>query len=270
MLIDSHAHLNFKEYEDEIEDVIKRSLVSNTQIITIGSNLESSQKGVEIADEHDGMWAVIGCHPDDIGERIELRAFAKLAESSNKVVGIGEVGLDFFRLPADHKEARENRELQIRAFKDFIKLSNDLCLPLVLHCRGEAKDPYAAYDLMLEILCSQPTAQSPKTIGVIHCFGGNLEQAKMFIDLGFYIGVTGIVTFKNSKELQAIVKQIPLDKILIETDAPFLTPEPHRGEKNEPSFVQFVARKIAEVKGLTFEEVEKATYANTVKLFKLK
>jgi TatD DNase family protein len=281
MLIDSHAHINFKEYEDEVGDVIKRSLVSNIQIITVGSNYESSQKAVEIANQHDGIWVVIGCHPDDFckSKSIEQEAYKNLAKSSKKVVGIGEVGLDFYRLPKNEEVANKVKDLQIEYFKKFIKLSQELDLPLVLHCRGQEKDPYSAYDLMLDILnaeCRLPAEVLTKAgdlkseiQGVIHCFGGTLQQAKKFIDLGFYVGFTGIVTFKNAKEIQQIAKEIPLNKILIETDAPFLAPEPYRGQKNEPSYVKYVAQKIADLKELTFEEVEKATFENTCRLFKL-
>ncbi len=266
MVVDSHAHLNFDEYKNELEDVIRRSFDAGVQIITVGSNYESSKKALEIAENQDGIWAVIGCHPDDIDENFNLEKYKDLAKSSPKVVGIGEVGLDYFRLP----EGSEKIKLkQKEIFLQFINLAQELDLPLVLHCRGEAKDPYGAYGEMLNILIAESRELKAENNGVIHCFGGNLEQARQFLDLGFYIGFTGIVTFKNAKELQAIVKEVPLDRILIETDAPFLAPEPYRGQRNEPSYVKYVCQKIAELKGLSFEEVEKATYNNTQKLFKL-
>jgi TatD DNase family protein len=262
MIIDSHAHLNFREYENELEDVIKRSFASDTQIITIGSNYESSLKAVEIANKYKGIWSVIGCHPDDLSkENVDMDYYKELVKSSSQVVGIGEVGLDFYRLAKDIDVVKD---LQIKAFKQFIELANELDLPLVLHCRGEEDEPSGAYDLMLDILKDE-NAQK----GVIHCYGGNLEQAKKFIDLGFYIGFTGIVTFKNAKELQRIAREIPLEKILVETDAPFLAPEPHRGEKNESSYTKYIVQKIADLKELTFDEVADATYSNTKKLFKI-
>ncbi len=270
MLIDSHAHLTFAEYESDLGDVIKRSFASDTQIINASNNFKTSVMAVELAKKHEGMWALVGCHPDDIYlEKVDINKYRDLANSSEKVVGIGEVGLDFFRLKDGEKSIEAIKKDQVKYFKEFIGLSKELDLPLVLHCRGTKDDPYKAYDLMLEILSSKPIAQSPKPRGVIHCFGGNLEQAKKFIDLGFYIGFTGIVTFKNAKELQAIAKEIPLDKILIETDSPFLAPEPNRGKKNEPSYVKYVAQKIADLKEVRVIEVEKATYINTVKLFNL-
>jgi TatD DNase family protein len=270
MIIDSHAHLTFKEYSEDLEDVIARSLSSDTQIINASSNYETSVMAVDLAKKYDGMWAVVGCHPDDLSlsKSIEQEDFKKLANSSPKVVGVGEVGLDFYRLPADKNEAEKIKQKQIEAFKQFIGLAQELNLPLVLHSRGEPNDPYGAYDLMLEILGKWQMANG-KLKGVIHCYGGNLGQAKKFLDLGFYIGFTGIVTFKNAKELQAIVKEIPLDKILIETDAPFLAPEPFRGQRNEPAYVKYVAQKIADLKEISFEEVTKATYENTCRLFNL-
>jgi len=279
MLIDSHAHITFKEYENDLEDVIARSFASGTQIINVSNNYETSVKAVELAEKHDGMWAVIGCHPDDLKqEEFNLDKYRQLAQSSKKIIGIGEVGLDFFRLAED---ANKIKAEQVKYFKEFITLAQELDLPLVLHCRGTKDDPYGEYDEMLEILglelratslgqkSSKPTAPSPKLRGVIHCYGGNLEQAKKFLDLGFHIGFTGIVTFKNAKDIQQIAEEIPLDRILIETDAPSLAPEPFRGQRNEPSYVKYVAQKIAELKGLSFEEVARATYENTGKLFKL-
>ena len=271
MLIDTHAHITFREYDKDAEDVIRRALFSDTYVINASSNYKTSLAAVKLAKKYDkGIWAMIGCHPDDlVQEDFDHDKYFKLAKSSSKVVAIGEVGLDFFRLPEDKKLAEQVKEKQISVFKQFLKLANELDLPLVLHCRGEANDPYGAYDLMLEILDQQQTTNNQQLKGVIHCFGGNLEQAKKFLDLGFYIGFTGIISFKNAKELQAIAQEIPLDKILIETDAPFLAPEPFRGQRNEPSYVKYVCQKIADLKGISFEEAEKATFDNAVKLFKL-
>jgi TatD DNase family protein len=300
MLIDSHAHLNFDEYKDELGDVIQRSFNCNTQIITVGSNFATSQKAITIAEQHQGIWAVIGCHPIHFIKEIEEKAvfngqevsftapkeifdyqkYYNLAKSSPKVVGIGEVGLDFFRLADSQYPIERIKEIQTANFKNFIELAMELDLPLVLHCRGEEKKPFEAYDLMLDILETelnkgggQADGSTKLTMtaspGVIHCFGGTLEQARKFIDLGFYIGFTGIVTFKNARDLQGIVKEIPLNRILVETDAPFLAPEPYRGQRNEPAYVRYVAQKIAELKNIPFIEVEKISYNNTVKLFKL-
>jgi len=290
MLIDSHAHINFQEYESKLDDVIKRSFANDTWIITVGSNFDSSQKAIAIAEKYKlGVWAVIGCHPihliKDIEEKSEFggqestffitkeifsasggdyQKYYKLAKSSRKVVGIGETGLDFYRLVDKQNSIEQIKKIQSDTFRQFIKLAKELNLPLVLHCRGEEKKPYEAYDLMLGILNQEKYFK-----GVIHCFGGTLEQARKFIDLGFYIGFTGIVTFKNAKELQNIAKVMPLDKILAETDAPFLAPEPYRGIKNEPTFVRYVVQKIADLHELTYEMVEKQIFENTRNLFNI-
>lgn len=266
MLIDSHAHITFKEYQSDLDDVISRSVSSGTQIINASNNYETSAMAVALAEKHEGMWAVIGCHPDDLdNEKFDLEKYKQLAKLSKKVVGIGEVGLDYYRLAEGSEQIKlEQKEV----FKQFIDLAKELDLPLVLHCRGTKDNPYGTYDEMLDIL-GQWRIANGKLSGVIHCYGGNLEQAKKFLDLGFFFGFTGIVTFKNAKEIQTIAKEVPLDRILIETDSPFLAPDPYRGQRNEPSYVKYVCQKIAELKGLSFEEVAKTTYENTCKLFKL-
>ncbi|MFA5188858.1 MAG: TatD family hydrolase [Patescibacteria group bacterium] len=291
MLIDSHAHINFKEYDAELNEVIQRSLDNKTWLINVGSNYESSQKAVEIANKFGlGVWAAVGVHPihliKDIEERSEFdgketvfftprekfnyNKYLELAKSSDRVVGLGETGLDFFRLADSKHPLTEVKEMQINIFREFINLAKETDLPLILHCRGEEKDPYGAYNTMLEVLeLVLGDWRSDGKRGVVHCFGGTLDQALKFIDLGFYIGFTGIVTFKNAKELQQIASEIALDKILVETDAPFLAPEPYRGQRNEPSYVQYVVQKIADLKQMTFEEVERATFENASNLFKL-
>lgn len=284
MYIDSHAHINFAEFKDEIPEVIKRAHDENTWVINVGSTFKTSEKSVEIAEQYDkGVYAVIGCHPihltEDITEKatfenkeysfttkkqtIDFQAFKTLAKSSNKVVGIGETGLDYYYLT--HENKQEAIEIQKSTFKGFIGLAQKLKLPLVLHCRGSKQDPYGAYDDMLAILKEDNYLK-----GVIHCYGGNKEQAKEFLDLGFYIGFTGIVTFKNATELQDIAKLVPIDRLLIETDAPFLAPDPHRGKRNEPAFVKHIAEKIAELKDIPVSEVESQTFKNTCELFNIK
>lgn len=266
MLIDSHAHLTFKDFESDQEDVIKRTLASDTQIINASNNLETSAMAIELAEKHEGIWALVGCHPDDLEADFEITEYKQLAQSSKKVVGIGEVGLDYYRLEQGSDQIILKQK---EVFKQFINLAQELDLPLVLHCRGTKDDPFGAYDEMLDILKSEVRRMKYEARGVIHCYGGNLEQVKKFLDLGFYVGFTGIITFKNAKEVQTIAKEIPLDRILVETDAPFLAPEPYRGQRNEPSYVKYVCQKIADLKGLSFGEVAKATYENTCKLFKL-
>lgn len=290
MLIDSHCHVNFNEYAEDLDKVIRRALKNNTWLINVGSNFETSRKSIEIAKNYEkGVYATVGLHPihlvKDIAETavfdkkeysfktkqedFDYEKFENLAASSDKVVGIGEVGLDFFRLEDKKHSIKEIKKIQQEAFVKAIKLSKELKLPLVLHARGEADNPFEVYDMMADILKKSALGGENSSNGVLHCYGGTLEQVKKFLDLGLYIGFTGIVTFKNAKDIHEIAKFVPLEKILIETDAPFLAPEPHRGKRNEPFFVKFVAEKIAALKGISFEKVEEQTFKNAKKLFKL-
>lgn len=290
MLIDTHAHLNFREYQNELDDVIQRSFDNKTWIITVGSTYDSSKKAIKISEKFGkGIWSAVGLHPLHLIKDVEETAvfdkeehsfitpkedfsydkYKNLVQSSSSVVAIGEVGLDFYRMEDQDNPIEKVKEKQVKVFKEFIRLSQEVDKPLILHCRDYEEDPGGAYDLMIDILSPKPKALSPKPRGVIHCFGGNATHARKFLDLGFYIGVTGIVTFKNAKDLQEIVADIPLDKILIETDSPFLAPDPYRGKKNEPTFVRYVCQKVADLKEVTFDKVENETFENAVKLFKL-
>jgi TatD DNase family protein len=320
MLIDSHAHLNFKEFGDEIPGVIKRAELAGVGvIINVGSNFSTSKKSVELASEYQELFSSVGVHPIHLAKDIveeatfdgkvykfktkqeifDYEKYKKMIESSDKVVAIGETGLDYFRISESSKpeilssksetnsklEIQNIKQVQKQVFEEHIKLAREFDLPLILHCRGSENNPYDAYDEMLEILnewChpeqqrrilsnrdSSDLPQNDKLSGTIHCFGGSLVQAKEFIKLGFYLGFTGIVTFKNALEIQEIASQIPLDKILIETDCPFLAPVPYRGKRNEPAYVIEVAKKIAELKNIPLEEVEEVTSQNSINLFKL-
>ena len=203
MLIDSHAHINFKEYESELKDVIQRSFDNQTWIINVGSNYETSQKAIAIAEDFGkGIWAVIGCHPihlvKDITEKASFEGqehsfftpkekfdydkYLNLAQSSDSVVGIGETGLDLFRMADEKYSIDEIKKIQVDVFKQFIKIAKTLDLPLVLHCRGEEDKPYEVYDIILDVLRKEKCNK-----GVIHCYGGNTSQARKFLDLGFYL-----------------------------------------------------------------------------------
>lgn len=294
MLIDTHAHLNFKEFNDEIPEVIKRAKLAGVGvIINVGSNFETSTKTIEIANlfsssaEHENsvkLYAAVGCHPihlvKDITEEatfdsrvykfktkqeiFDYEKYKKLAQSSDKVVAIGETGIDIFRIEDEKHNLSDIIKLQSDILRQHIKLAKELNLPLILHPRGKEKDSSDAYEIIIKILKEEKYFN-----GVAHCYIGNLTNAKKFIKLGFYLGFTGIVTFKNALEIQEVARQIPLEKILIETDCPFLAPAPYRGKRNEPAYVVEVARKIAELKKIPLVEVEKATTQNAKKLFNL-
>ncbi|MFH0854671.1 MAG: TatD family hydrolase [bacterium] len=275
-MIDTHAHLNFNNFKDNSKDIIKDCLYRNIRIINIGSQYETSRRAVQMAVEYEkGVYAAIGIHPIHLSQMEideEDAHFKSRAEKfdksryiellSKKVIAIGEIGLDYFHIP-DDMDFEAVKKIQKKEFIAQLKFAKETNLPVILHCRGNKNNPFEAYGEILEIIQDQGNLR-----GVIHCFGANLEIAKKFLDLGFYIGFTGIITFKNAlSELVETVKKIPLDRILIETDCPYLAPMPHRGELCVPQYAEFTLRKMAEIKGISFEEAEKQTDKNADKLF---
>jgi len=276
MLIDTHCHVNFSAYKDDSDEVIKRSLDNNIWLINVGSQLSTSQRVLEIANKYtQGVYAIVGLHPIHLyrmhvdeaeqgldfvtrAEEFDYEVYKKLAQQS-KVVGIGEMGIDYFHLP-DDENPDEVKIKQKQTFLQGLKLAKELNKPITIHTRP-SKGTQDAYDDEIDIL-----QKADYFKGVVHCFVGTEEQAQKFIDMGLLLSFTGIITFKNAKEVQAIVKTIPLEKIMIETDSPYLSPEPFRGKRNEPFYVRYVAEKIAELKGLSYDEVAEVT-SNTAKNF---
>lgn len=251
MFIDSHAHLDSLE---DLTDVLERSREARIEkIVAISSNLDSSVKTAEIARGEEMIYAAVGVHPHN-ADTASSDVFKEIENLINepKVVALGETGLDYHYMNSD-------KESQINSLNAHIELGKKHELPIVIHVR-EADDD------LIAILREQDI--SPRT-GVIHCFTGNYETAKKYLDLGFYISFSGIVTFKKSDENRGAARNIPLDRMLIETDSPYLAPVPHRGKKNEPAYVRHVAETIAEVRDLTLEEIAEITSANTEKLFNL-
>lgn len=261
MYIDSHCHLNLEQFRGDYRAVIDRAFANNVKnIINVGADIKSSARAVLIADEFKkGIYATVGIHPHEVQpeqsrgaaeENFNESEFMKLADNG-KVVAIGEMGLDYFNSNVDKQAQIELMDKQIKAAIKLVK-------PVIFHCRD-------AYDDLISHLMSLP--QIPK--GVLHCFVGNWSHAQMFLDMGFYLSFTGIITFtKNSDQLK-VVENMPLDKILIETDAPWLAPEMHRGERNEPSYVVEIAKKIAEIKKISLEDVQNQTTENAINLFNL-
>lgn len=278
MLFDSHAHLNFKLFDQDRSEVVARCQALGMAVVNVGSQVPTSRVAIKLAQENKNFFASVAIHPIHIGdnkhdpvedeEHRQMKplpeAFEEITELSadSKVVAIGETGLDFFHLTEGREE--ETKKLQEEYFQRHIELAKERNLPLIVHGRDQDIS-WPAYRRILEILRRANTSN-----GVIHCFGADEEIAKQFLDLGFYIGFTGIITFKKKAEaLQDLVKSIPLDRILIETDCPYLAPEPYRGERNEPAYVRYVAEKIAELKNLSVEEVIATTGANAARLFKV-
>lgn len=258
IFFDIHSHLNHPDFNDDWRDVVKKCLDSSIWTIVVGNDMETSGKAVEIAGKHEqGIYATVGLHPTDanleIGFPSELgNPISKLRELANnpKVVAIGECGLEYFRI----KDEGE-RERQKKIFREQIELAIELDKSLVIHCRE-------AHDDVIKIL---EEYKEERLRGDLHFFSGNLEQAKKYIELGFLISFTGVITF--AKDYNEVIKNIPLQKIMIETDAPYVAPAPYRGKRNEPAYVVEVAKKIAEIKGVSLEEVAKVTTQNALRLF---
>ena len=255
-LIDSHAHVQGKEYAGDTEAVIDRAGEAGVdKIIVVGGagDMASNTAAVALADSWANLYATVGMHPHDakhVGEE-ELRQLKELV-AHPKVIAVGETGLDYYY---NHSP----REVQREVFTQFIHLAGEKQLPLVVHERDGAQE---AAELLRE-------EGNGKVQGVIHCFTGDYDAARAYLDLGFYLSFTGIITFKNAGALREVVRIVPLDKMFVETDSPYLTPGPHRGKRNEPAYVRFVAASIASVKGLSIEEVARVTTNNVRTLFRI-
>jgi TatD DNase family protein len=282
LIIDTHSHLNFKAYREDLSGVLKRTLDNNVWMINVGTKYETSKKAIEIAEKYgEGIFAAIGLHPIHIktdllklkmdedeggfaplGEEFDKEKYKELAKSK-KVVAIGEIGLDYYYKPKSKTKLGEFKELQKKVFIEQLELAEELSLPVIIHCRMAFGDLY-------EIL------KNRKLKGVIHCFTGNLEEAQRYTDLGFYLGINGII---DKLDLTEVIKNIPLEKLLVETDCPYLTPlaavalakeaKIEGDKRNEPIFVKHIVQKIADLRGISFEEVASTTTQNAKNLFKI-
>ncbi len=253
-LIDSHCHLDMDSYDDDLDAVLNRAQVHGVQsIISIGIDEKSSIAAVKLACKYPFIKATIGIHPHDV-EQIDDNTYIRLQklvqENKEQVVAYGEIGLDYVKNYSP-------KATQLRAFEEQLLLAKELELPVIIHDRE-------AHDDCLSLLSAM--APFPKG-GVMHCFSGNIEFAKKVLDLGFYISIPGVVTFKNGLDLQEVAKEIPLQSMLLETDGPFLSPVPWRGKRNEPAYVAYTAQKIAELKEITIDDVAEQTSINTLNLF---
>ncbi len=280
MLIDTHSHVNFNAYSKDADEVIKRALNGSTGspqdtvwMINVGSQYSTSKRAVEMAEKYrEGVYAAVALHPIHLGpskfvdkqeediflkfktkeEKFDKEKYRELA-SDSKVVAIGETGLDYY-----YVDEEKTKELQKQVFKQHLELAKELNKPLIFHCRK-------AYNDLLDVLNSRFQILNSQVKGVLHCFMGKWSQAEEFLGMGFYLGFNGLVTY--CRDYDKVIKNTPLDKILIETDCPYLTPEPHRGKRNEPLYVKYVAEKIAEIKEISFEKVAEQTTKNARKLF---
>ena len=271
MIIDTHSHLSFKAYDADREEVIQRTQKEGVVCIDVGTKYETSKRAIELAEKNEGIYAAIGMHPIHIktdllklkmdeeegafaplGEEFDRERYKELAKST-KVVAIGEIGLDYYYKPKGTTKKEKFKEKQKEVFKEQLDLAKELNLPVIIHCR-------MAHEDVIEILGNYNLK------GTIHCFTGSWEQAQKYMELGFFLGINGII-FKM--DLDEVIKKCPLDKILVETDCPYLTPPEAGVERNEPRFVKLVAKRIAELKDITFDEVAEKTTENAKRLFNL-
>ena len=252
MYFDSHAHLTEDCFAQDFDAILENmKAASVTGMMEIGFALPSSERAVQLAERFDWVHAAVGSHPDDAEQVDEARiaVYRELCKNP-RVKAIGEIGLDY------HYE-EPGREIQQRAFRLQLALAQGLSMPVVIHEREAHEDG-------LRILAEFPTLR-----GVFHCFSGSYEMAKELVKRGWYIGFTGVVTFKNACKAVEVAQNIPLDRILIETDCPYMAPEPFRGRRCDPSLVPYVAKKIAELRGLSAEEVAAATAENAKRCFRI-
>lgn len=275
MIIDTHSHLNFNAFKEDFDKVIKKTLAENIWIINVGTQHETSQKAVEIAKQYkQGVYSAIGLHPiyaaaefvktrtdPDEGEFIikeqdfNKEKYEEIAlKSGGKVVAVGEIGLDYYYKPKTTAKLNQFKEKQKKIFLQQLELAKKLNLPAILHCR-------MAHDDVIEILRLNKLAG-----GVIHCFTGTVEQAQKYTEMGFYIGFNGIIFKLN---LDNVIKEIPLDRILVETDCPYLTPPKEGSKRNEPIFIKYAIQKIADLKNTSFQKIVDQTTQNARKLFKI-
>jgi TatD DNase family protein len=258
MLIDSHAHLNLITPEDDLDQIIQRANQNTVEnIVNVGIDVTSSRVGIDIAGRYDNVFTTVGFHPNGSSRmtQSDLDQLARLA-SHHKVVAVGETGLDYYRHYATPEE-------QLTSLRWQLNLAAELELPVVIHCRQ-------AHDKMLEVLSAwAKSVTSNRNLGVIHCFSGNTELAQRYVNLGFLISMAGSLTYPNAKDLKLVAHQLPLEKFLVETDSPFLTPQKWRGSRNEPAFVVQVAQEISRIRGIPVAEVANVTSANTISLFRL-
>ena len=254
MLIDAHAHLDMKHFDPDRDQVIERALSANVRhIITVGIDIFSSLHALKLTRTYPSVFASIGIHPHNAnhGNDNDLEQIALIAKQE-KIVAIGETGLDFYR-------NRSPREKQKKLFEQQLEIAISLDLPVVIHDRQ-------AHTETLKILSS---FKKNRLTGMIHCFSGDYNLAETFINMGYYISIPGTVTFNNASQIQDVVRRVPLDRLLLETDAPFLTPTPYRGKRNEPSYIIQTAQEVAKLKGISFGEISYQTSKNVYRLFNL-
>ena len=253
MLFDTHAHLNDPAFDPDREELMASFADAGVGLVmNAGCSLESSREIVQMAEKYPWLYASVGSHPDSADEvnAQVLEEYRKLCKLSNKVKAIGEIGLDYYYEDIP-------REIQQNAFRMQMELARELDMPVIVHERDAHNDGLA-------IIKEFPTVK-----GVFHCYSGSVEMARQLVDLGWYIGFTGVLTFKNARKAVETAASIPLDRILLETDCPFMAPDPFRGKRNHPGYLYRMAEKLAQIRGISVEEVHAATTANGKRLYRI-
>lgn len=253
MIFDSHAHYDDESFNEDRDLVIKEITKNRVcNVLNCGASFEGAKKSLELAKKYSFFYAAVGIHPENANELTEnvLNEIENMAKDS-KVKAIGEIGLDYYW------DENPCKEIQQRVFREQMNLAKKLNLPVVIHDREAHGD---TLDIMKEF---------KDVKGVVHCFSGSVEFARECLKLGYYIGFTGVITFKNAKKIVDVAKEVPLDRILVETDAPYMAPAPNRGKRNRSDYIKFVIEKIADIKGISVEDVEKHTENNAKRLLNL-
>ncbi len=268
MLIDTHCHLNFKAFKKDLPEVIDRATKADiAKIIIPGAKPDSSQKAVEIAQKYDSCFAAVGIHPHHTNEFVELGAKKVKGElqilgKNKKVVAIGEIGLDYYQYKDYPPITEDDKNLQKELLMLQMGIAQKAHLPIIFHCRN-------AHDDQLELINHYLKSTGRKITGVFHCFGGEQKHLEEVLKLGFYIGFDGNITYPENQTLKALVKSTPLERLLLETDSPFLTPQPFRGSRNEPAYITYIAKEVAEIHQINIGEVLEITSHNALNLFKI-
>ena len=257
-IVDSHCHLDFKDFDGELDEIVERAKQNAVDyMLSISVDFENFQNIHDISKRFENIWCTTGIHPNNVTKKVNdlnlksLEETLKINLKKTKVIGLGETGLDFFR-------EEDNRINQIKYFETHLMVSKETGVPVIVHTRSAESDT-------IKIL--KNLNEENKVKGLIHCFTSTKEVAEAALNQGFYISLAGIITFKNAKDIVDIVNYIPLNRLLVETDSPYLSPMPYRGKRNEPSYVKYTLQKLAEIKNISYEKMAKVTTENFFKLF---
>lgn len=256
MIFETHGHYDDEQFDEDREQLISEFLEKDIdKVMNVGADMQSSRNSVELAGKYPHFYAAVGVHPSEVGDLTEddMQALKQMTLENPKVKAIGEIGLDY------HFDDDPPRDVQKKWFIRQLELAQELGKPVIIHSRDAASDT-------MEILKDMDGGRNG---GVIHCYSYSVEQAREYIKMGFHIGVGGVVTFKNSRRLQEVVEDIPLEKIVLETDSPYMAPVPFRGTRNSALNIPYIAEKIAEIKGVPVEKVYETTYANAMEMYKM-